>query len=402
MKKMFLLCLVLFAVSSLGAQTLPEWKEGYLDIHNIATGKGDATFIIMPDGTKMLVDAGDMTGSRFICPAYPSDSLTPGQWISRYIRNFSVSAPGKPEEVDYFSLTHYHSDHFGCNAALRDGPHYMLAGIMDVAESVHFGKIVSRDYPNYDFPTSSTRKETTGAAAIEEYIKFVNYQRDSNNTCAEKFVVGSHKQFALKNNPKKYKGTFDVYNVAGNGYITTGKGNKVVPMFTVDPAILDENMFSTALLFSYGKFSYYNGGDIGGGKQGAYLEWRDFERLVADRIGQVTVMKADHHAWKEAMNSYFIWKTRPQAIFVQCSHINHPWKDTVQRLVDPLLPIRPEIYVTTDSGREQVGEELFSKLMPAGHIVVRVYEGGKAYQIFVLDNRSLDYRIIYQTEVRTL
>jgi|GEM_PF-3537053 len=29
---------------------LPEWKEGYLDIHTIATGRGDAALIIMPDG----------------------------------------------------------------------------------------------------------------------------------------------------------------------------------------------------------------------------------------------------------------------------------------------------------------------------------------------------------------
>ena len=30
-----------------------------MDIHTIATGRGDATFIIMPDGTTLMIDAGD-------------------------------------------------------------------------------------------------------------------------------------------------------------------------------------------------------------------------------------------------------------------------------------------------------------------------------------------------------
>ena len=38
---------------------LPRWEEGFLDIHTIATGRGDACLIIMPDGTTMMIDAGD-------------------------------------------------------------------------------------------------------------------------------------------------------------------------------------------------------------------------------------------------------------------------------------------------------------------------------------------------------
>lgn len=138
----------------LNAQTfLPQWHEGYMDIHNIATGKGDATFIVMPDGTRMLIDAGDMTNGRFICPAYPSDSLSPGQWISRYIRHFSKGIDNRDDYVDYFSLTHFHSDHMGSVTAMRPGPHYGICGIMDVAQEIKFGKIVDRAYPSYNFPS---------------------------------------------------------------------------------------------------------------------------------------------------------------------------------------------------------------------------------------------------------
>ena len=38
-------------------------------------------------------------------------------------------------------------------------------------------------------------------------------------------------------------------------------------------------------------------------------------------------------------------------------------------------------------------------MKPYGHVVVRVYEGGNAYQVFVLDNRSIDYHVIYKTGI---
>src|SRR5690606_8392419 len=42
---------------SLIGKVLPDWEEGYLDIHAINTGRGESTLLIFPDGTTMLVDA---------------------------------------------------------------------------------------------------------------------------------------------------------------------------------------------------------------------------------------------------------------------------------------------------------------------------------------------------------
>jgi len=41
-------------------QPLPQWKEGYLDLPHINTGRGSGAWYIFPDGTTMLVDAGEM------------------------------------------------------------------------------------------------------------------------------------------------------------------------------------------------------------------------------------------------------------------------------------------------------------------------------------------------------
>ena len=40
---------------------LPKWQEGCLDIHYINSARGECTFYILPDGTTMLVDAGETT-----------------------------------------------------------------------------------------------------------------------------------------------------------------------------------------------------------------------------------------------------------------------------------------------------------------------------------------------------
>ena len=52
----------LFALSCFAQQVgqpLPAWTPGTLDIHQINTGRGNAALLIFPDGTSMLLDAGD-------------------------------------------------------------------------------------------------------------------------------------------------------------------------------------------------------------------------------------------------------------------------------------------------------------------------------------------------------
>ena len=48
------------AQEAIVGQSLPAWKEGYLDLHHINTGRGSCAYYIFPDGTTMLVDAGEM------------------------------------------------------------------------------------------------------------------------------------------------------------------------------------------------------------------------------------------------------------------------------------------------------------------------------------------------------
>lgn len=91
-------------------------------------------------------------------------------------------------------------------------------------------------------------------------MKFVNYTV-SQGTDAQKFQVGSNRQFTMVNDPKKYAKSFEIRNLCANREVWTGKGKKSVKMYSGDPLLFDKNMNSCAIRLRYGKFSYYNGGD---------------------------------------------------------------------------------------------------------------------------------------------
>lgn len=125
------------------SQELPQWKEGYMDIHHINTGRGDCTFCILPDGTTLLIDAGEnnRVGERVVA-AKPDDTKKAGEWIADYIRYF---IPKDKENIDYYFLTHYHSDHIGSWLHKKeDKGRYYLTGISEVYRNFPAKVIVDR------------------------------------------------------------------------------------------------------------------------------------------------------------------------------------------------------------------------------------------------------------------
>ena len=92
---------------------LPAWTSGTLDIHQIVTGRGNANFMMFPDGTTVLVDAGDQGETEFASQR-PDASRNPAQWIARYIRHMEQRAdPSAQPKLDFAVLTHFHADHMG-------------------------------------------------------------------------------------------------------------------------------------------------------------------------------------------------------------------------------------------------------------------------------------------------
>lgn len=403
MKAKLVLLAMLAAAFSAGAQNpeyLPEWKEGYLDIHTIATGRGDAALIVMPDGTTMMIDAGDNAKPKDT--QHPDATKKPGDWQAIYIKHFLQQLPDK-DNLDYAMVTHLHNDHIGTAKDMLPGEHgFGLSGITLVGERIHFNKFVDRAYPEYDFPS---RQNVLNAdkGFVEEYMKFVNYTA-SQGTDVEKFQVGSNKQFTMVHDPKKFARDFEIRNLAANGTAWTGKGSKSEKMYSGDPTLFDENMNSCAIRLRYGKFTYYNGGDLSGGNWPIYKsQERDFETPVAKVCGKVTVMKANHHGYFDTCNAFFMQTLAPQVIIIDARSENHPTAATMTRISDPQVWRGDrDYYITVDQPRQKLGEELWSKFKPWGHIVIRVYPGGTSYQMFVLDADTTDYRVKYKSDVVNL
>ena len=220
-----LFCIVVF--SSTTAQTksgiFPAWQEGEMEIHHIYTGRGECVFCILPDGTNMLIDAGDIGpyNDPQTLHCSPDESRQPGEWIARYISR--LLSYREEQKVDYAFLTHFHADHMGgespTSPKTKKGGDYRLIGLSEVAEYIPFKKLIDRDWPAYQNPHPP--KELS----FGNYKSFVDWNVKNSGLQMERFEVGSNTQFSLLYQPEKYPG-FEVRNIIANGIIWTGEENK--------------------------------------------------------------------------------------------------------------------------------------------------------------------------------
>src|SRR5690554_859671 len=146
----------LFAQVKVG-DTFSAWSEGYLDIHHINSGRGESLFAILPDGTTLMIDAGEIAPSPRTTEPRPDESRSAGEWIARYRQQMMRPLPEK--KIDYLLLTHFHADHMGDVKLARERSKkgdYLLSGITEVGDRIPFRKIVDRNWPHYNWPHQLT------------------------------------------------------------------------------------------------------------------------------------------------------------------------------------------------------------------------------------------------------
>ena len=193
MKLRLLLTIVVLAATAMIARAedvvgraIAPWEPGMLDIHQISTGRGNAGLYIFPDGTTLLVDAGELLGgpNPEHTPARPDDSLMASQSIVRYVRHALRHDP--QPAMDYVLLTHFHQDHMGEVAPdMPVSPHgYVLTGVTRVVEDLKVGKLLDRGWPDYSNATQPERPFMTN------YVAFVKWQAEKNALKVERFVPG--------------------------------------------------------------------------------------------------------------------------------------------------------------------------------------------------------------------
>ncbi|MDR1631793.1 MAG: MBL fold metallo-hydrolase [Dysgonamonadaceae bacterium] len=376
----------------------PAWSEGYLDIHAINTGRGEATLYIFPDGTTMLVDASGSLGGPDVdpplTPAKPNGNVTSGEVIANYCKHYIAAASNK---LNYIVLTHYHNDHIGgyssASPLVSDGS-FRLCGLTEVGAKIHFDKLIDRDYPDFQYKTS----DMSDSNVMSNYKQFLEWSKTNYGATIEQFVAGRNDQIVLKQNASAYPG-FKIQNLAVNGKVWAGSGTGVKNTFpelaewlalgSSGPA---ENICSIAFRLTYGKFKYFAGGDLQYNGKSTYA-WKDIETPVAQVTGEVDVMKANHHSTSNCNGEVFLQKLNPRTILIHTWRDVQPNLDTIKRML--ALPISPQIFASnmTDANKERLKTVISEFKSMQGHTVVRVQPGGGSYSVYTLDDSDQLYNV---------
>jgi len=379
------------------SRDLPKWQEGMLDLHFISTGSGNSAYIIMPDGTTMLVDAGDLRRPDSRAPARrPDETRSVGQWIVDYIKQF---APEKKQlKLDYAIVTHFHDDHIGCVANANGYVNgYPLSGITEVCTSIPVGKFIDRGYTfPIDFDKDTVKTAVMMRNVLKGYRDFIDYQCKHNGMSYEEAEVGSSEQIRMLKHQRRYP-DFKVRVLFANGRIADTVEAKVAKQIYKKGANPSENNLSVGFRIDYGKFNFYSGGDIAGVDHiGATLKG-SMESEAAPVIGAVDVASLNHHGNRDTQNAEYVATLKPRVWIGQSWGIRHPGEEVIRRLSSKYVyPDERDIYATYMAPENKKFMNLYTQpyKSTSGHILVRVAPGGESYDVFVLDDTTAERQVL--------
>lgn len=373
---------------------LRPWRPGGLDIHHIATGRGDSTLIIGPDGSSLMIDAGAAgTPAPPALPLRPDGGRRPGEWIGRYARR-RLRDTGQAG-LDVFLATHQHPDHIGDvgpESPPAPGGGYRLTGVSDVDALAPIGRLVDRGFPDYAEPARSQ------APFQQNYEAYVAARRAAGRS-VERFRPGALNQ--LRRDPQA-RDDFRIRNLAVNGEVWTGQGEgarRLFPPMAELPAtdVPEENAWSAAIALSYGAFDYFAAGDLTSSTFEGALPWRDVESAAALAAGPVEVAVSPHHGMFDATGARAVAALRPQVWIISAWHALHPSPSVLDRLFNGRLYPGPRAVFATgvDPATAAASPWLSGRLASqGGHVVVRVAPGGGRFEVVITDNADEADRVL--------
>lgn len=361
-------------------ETLPAWQEGMLDIHAVNTARGECTFFILPDGTTMVVDAGEFihqSKNMQNDAQRPNEFTRPADSYANYIRHFSP----RKDSIDYFMLSHFHMDHMGQlepEYSFSPKGNYIESGLTALYDRMPFRTVIDRAYPDFDAMDVKARSEKS----LANYRKFLDCHVKKGTLKAEALKLGSEDQISLQYNPQKYP-SCKVKNLCANGYVW--KDGKVFNCY--EPGKIRENGASCGFLLSYGDFDYLTAGDLNGGNI-------DTQKTLAEAVGkEIEATKSNHHLSPKTMNEATMAILKPQVMVTQSFYVRviQPDQDIIQRIATGKTR---QYFTNIDNSLLESNPEVYKSCAGiGGHIVIRVMPGGKEFYVIMLNDTDNAYRV---------
>lgn len=371
-------------------------RPGELDIHHIDTGRGNSTLIVGPEGRSFLIDAGSSTSSlETSSPPRPNGSRRPGEWIAEYARRHAGLS-----RIDYSLATHIHPDHVGdleANCPASSDGSYKLTGLSDVDALLPIETHIDRAYPNFG------NARPLDAPFAANYLAYLQ-SRVRNHKRVEAAKIGSSRQILLGANGSKLP--CEVRLLSANGSIWTGQGETSRSVIPAGRALSaeeqpNENFYSISLRMTFGKFSYYTGGDLYCDTHDGRIPWLDLESPVARLAGKTDVATANHHGYFDATGGEFVRALDAQAYVVQAWDVGHPGPAQAQRMLGEWPgAAHHDVYATESLPANRLINNRFTTHFRSrqGHIVVRVSADTSTFQIHVLDSTREDAPVVFTSQ----
>lgn len=316
-----LVCVVLGVVPSLA------WADHTLTIHQINVQQGDCTLIVGPDGTTVLIDAGN-TG-RGIGEVVP------------YLLSIGIEPS---DGLDFVLATHRDSDHLG-------GLDEVLQAGYDVREAIWDNGSPKSGGAIDDF-LDAALATTAGGVEPMPLGLVVELGNGATATCVA--VLGS---------------VIDIGPISG---------------------ATEENDHSVAILVDYGDFEYITAGDLGGGRDDFDCTKRltgqaNVETPLAQALHDiglvgpdgVEVIDVNHHGSESSTNSDYMNLLSPTVAVIntgpgQGSNFNHPRSDIVERVlmaqVDCVV-VPPAFVLQTEEG-SPIGSQTSREAFCVGDVII--------------------------------
>lgn len=377
--------------------TLPAWSEGYLDIHFINAGRGECCFYILPDGTTMLVDAGEVKTNNLKegNENYPDDlnveqkpnaSVRPYMVYANYIKHFM---PNGQTAINWCAPSHFHIDHIGePKTGTENHPvaGYHKTGLMALFDEVPFHRVIDRAYP--DYVGDDTTAPLEGGLA-QDWADFVKYHIEEGNIAAGYRFTPGEEKITLRYNKAAYS-NFRIFNICANGFVWNKRNGAG---YLAGSRANEGNPASCGFHISYGDFDYVACGDLTSSPQNLAAYYvRDF--IGGDKLD---AFKTHHHLSGNSWGSKTQTIHQPQVILSHSFYYKQPDTGILQMLFD--YTWQKNFFVTNlhsmwksnngtllnDDDGEFTGSE--------GHIVLRVAPGGKTFYVYMLDDTNFEYKI---------